>query len=61
MVYRNIACIVSISSLTVINPFYALVASYDVHRKVFPMFQRDVRGRPARIPTSHVCSEEAEF
>ena len=43
MVYRNIACIVSICSLTVINPFYALVASYDVIRKVFPVFQRRQR------------------
>ena len=39
------------------NPFLAIRSSYGIHREVFPISQKDVTGRPARIRTVHATHQ----
>ena len=43
------------------NPFWALMVSYDTHREVFPTGQKEVTGHLAHIWTFYEHSGEAKF
>ena len=45
-----------------INPFPALVTSYNVHSSVaFSICQKDGTGHPAQILIVHACTGEVQF